>query len=688
MSELMNVTSRNKKVGPTHRQTLTASVKPLSRNDIDVDRKKHKRIIRSVRSRGKEKLSSFIRPMLATLHDEIFDDPNWIYEIKWDGYRAVAEIKSGNVKLYSRNGLSFLNLYPRVARALEKIKSDAVFDGEIVVLNRSNKPDFQKLQQYSEHQSLPIIYYVFDCLQVKGKSVTHLPLLERKRIARKIITPNDPIIKYSDHVIGDGKKLFSEASKMDLEGLIAKRADSPYDIGKRSKDWLKIKNHNTQEAIIVGYTPPKGSRTLIGALVLAIKEKNNFKYIGHTGTGFSNETLKQLHAKLEPLKRESSPFDHKIRLNSLVTWVEPVLVCNVKYTEITSDGILRHPVFQGLRVDKTASEVTSLDKPVDAKTTVAPSQPKNQTANRSAKGKEMVVIDGRELTLTNQGKIYWPEEKITKGEVLNYYNNIHKLILPYLKDRPQSLKRTPNGILNPGFFQKNADESFPEWMKTIPLRAESANRTVNYILCNDLATLLYLNNLGCIEINPWHSRAQKLDHPDYLVFDLDPSDKNTFDQVIETALVINDILSSIGAAGYCKTSGASGLHVYVPLHGLYTYDEALPFAEKVMQAAQRQLPATTTLERTISKRNDKLYLDYLQNRKAQTVSSVYSLRPKPGAPVSTPLQWKELKPGLHPKQYNIHNLSRRLSKVGDLFSGVLSEKINLKKCLKLIETKI
>jgi bifunctional non-homologous end joining protein LigD len=670
------IKKENQKAGVN---TAGSAEKPVN-NKPEISRAKESTVVRmrSVRSSGKEKLTNFIKPMLAQLDEKPFNSPDWIFEIKWDGYRAVAEIRKNDVKLYSRNGLSFLNLYPKVGKALSLIKEDVVFDGEIVVMNEDNKPDFQKLQQYDMHRSLPLLYYVFDCLSYQGKSITHLPLLERKEIARKVISENS-IIVFSDHVKADGVDFFDRVVNMDLEGMIAKRADSIYQIGKRSRDWLKIKNHNTQEAIIAGYTAPRGSRTLIGALVLGIKENNKLRYIGHTGTGFSNEALTALHKKLQPFKRKTSPFDEKIPVNGQVTWIEPELVCAIKYSEVTEDGILRHPVYMGLRIDKAASETTTIDK----KATNVAGKPKPKIeSTKTGEKKDSLKVNGITLNLTNQDKIYWPEEKITKGDMINYYNSIHKYILPYMKDRPQSLRRNPNGIKDEGFFQKDAGNTIPSWLKTIPLEAESAKRTIDYILCNDLATLTYLNNLGCIELNPWNSRVKKLDYPDYMVLDLDPSAENTFEQVIETAIVIHQILEKAEAPSYCKTSGSSGLHIFVPLHAMYTYEEIRAFAEVIVKLTEELLPETTTVERALNKRNGRLYLDYLQNKKGQTLASVYSVRPKPGATVSTPLHWKEVKPGLHPSQFHIFNIAERLEKQGDIFSGVLKDKINLKKCIK------
>ena len=314
----------------------------------------------------------------------------------------------------------------------------------------------------------------------------------------------------------------------------------------------------------------------------------------------------------------------------------------------------------------------------------ATKKPTLKKAGAQTKGAETLSVNGHQVKVTNQQKVYWPKEGITKGQVLHYYNQISKFILPYLKDRPQSLKRNPNGISDKGFYHKDAGDAAPDWVDQIELYSESADKNINYIVCNKKATLLYLNNLGCIELNPWNSRTKNLDNPDYLVMDIDPSDKSSFDDVIETALVIKDILDKAGAPSYCKTSGATGLHVYVPLGAAYDYDQARSFAEIIATLAQSQLPNTTTLERSLSKRHDRIYIDYLQNKRGQTLSSVYSLRPVPGASVSTPLEWREVKPGLRPSQFHINNIEQRLSKVGDLFQDVLKKKMNLRKALKLL----
>lgn len=667
-------------------------------------RQKSAKAARSVRAKAK-KLTHFIKPMLATPSEVPFTDEDWVFEIKWDGYRAVTERKGKNLKFYSRNGLEFHELYPELVPELMKIKKDCVLDGEIVVLNEEGKPSFQKLQQFDDNRDLPILYYVFDCLSYDGKDLTDLPLTERKKYAQKAIPKSNAII-YSDHIEGEGEKFFNEIIKLDgLEGMMAKRADSTYEEGRRSRSWLKIKLVNTQEAIIAGYTAPRESRKYFGALILGVYDGRKLRYIGHSGTGFTDKMLKELHAQLQPLVTDETPFDEKVPVNAKVTWVEPELVCNVKFSELTDEGIMRHPVFMGLRIDKEAEEVDHIDKPVKTKATkntkvktpvkktVAKKTATKKTAGSksndigsSKENERLVELDGHELKLTNQNKIFWPEEKYTKGDVINHYNKIADFILPYLIDRPQSLKRNPGGIADKGFYHKDAGDKAPSWVKSEEVYSESGNKTIDYIICNNKATLIYLANLGCIELNPWNSRIQKPDNPDYLIMDIDPSEKNTFNQVIDVALVIKEILDEAGCTCYCKTSGATGMHVYIPLQGRYTYDQARPFSEVIANLANERLPKFTTVERPLNQRKGRIYIDFLQNRRGQTLSSVYSIRPVPGASVSTPLKWNEVKHGLSPLDFTIKTIHKRLDKVGDLFANVLTDKNDLRKCIDRLES--
>lgn len=616
-----------------------------------------------------KKFSHYYKPMLATLINKSFNDENWIFEIKWDGYRAIAEFTDKQLKLYSRNGLSFIEKFPSIAEALTTLKHDAVLDGEIVVLDETGKPDFQKLQHYEENTELPLIYYVFDLLFLNGKDVRQLPLLQRKELLQDLLSKNkNELIRYCDHVQTNGINFFKASAKQKLEGIIAKKSDSVYTCGIRSKEWLKIKNVNSREAIIVGFTKPRNSREYFGALVLAQYDEGVLKYMGHTGTGFNYKTLKELYDKMQPLITKHSPFTEKVKVNMPVTWLKPKLVCELNFSEATEGGLLRHPVFKALRTDKNFTEVK--------KSTEQPAKLEDEKTGNT------ITVNKQKVTVSNLSKIYWPDEKITKGDMIAYYQNIAPYILPYLKNRPLSLKRNPNGIADEGFFHKDAGEQAPSWVKKINVQSESENKTIHYIMCNDAASLIYIANLGCIEINPWNSATPALDKPNYMIIDIDPAEKNSFAQVIETALAVKEVLDKAGAACYCKTSGATGLHVYVPMGAKYTYEQVKNFAHIIAQLTVQKLPAFTSIERSLSKRGQKIYVDFLQNRKGQTLASAYSLRPKPGATVSTPLQWKEVKKGLHPSQFTIKNIFKRLNKTGDLFSPVLQKGIDLKKCIQ------
>ena len=621
--------------------------------------------------------------MLAKETKEVFDDDEWLFEIKWDGYRAIAEIEDGHVKLYSRNGITFENSYPVVVRELKRIKENCVLDGEIVVLNDEGNPEFQLLQHYENNTHRPIQYYVFDLLSLHEHDICALPLIERKELLKKLIKKN-AVIKYSDHIKGAGKSFFEVTREKKLEGIMAKKSDSQYYKGKRTTEWLKIKHNQTQEVIIAGYTQPGGARKYFGALVLGVKEDGKLKYIGHTGSGFNQQSLIEMYEMLQPLVQKHSPFDEMVKTNMPVTWVKPQLVCEVKFSEITNDGKLRHPIFLHLREDKPINEVTMADTKPIKKSEI--NNKKTEDANDNNDSSKTYSFGKIKVKTSNPNKIYFPEDGVTKGDVINYYIAMSDYILPYLKGRPQSLLRNPNGINAKGFFHKDAGEIAPSFVKRKKIFSDSTNKNIDYILCDNQPTLTYLNNLGCIEINPWHSTVEALDNPDYLIIDIDPSEKNTFEQVIEAANAVKEVLDKAGASSYCKTSGASGLHVYVPTAKKYTYEQVKDFAYLICMLAHEQLTEFTTLERNLQKRGHQhIYMDYLQNRRGQTIASVYSLRPKPGATVSAPLLWKEVKSGLSPGDFTINNILERVKKTGDIFTGILGKGIDLKKCLKNLD---
>lgn len=632
----------------------------------------------------------FIKPMLASTKEKAFDDSDWVFENKYDGYRAIAVINPTDVQLFSRNRLSFNSNFKPIADELQKLDHIAVLDGEIVVEDENGKANFQLLQNYLKTGFGTLKYYVFDLLNLDGNSITELSLLERKELLKILLNKYDfKNVLYSEHTIEKGIDQFDNVIKNKGEGIMAKRANSIYSSNKRSNDWLKIKIANEEEAIIIGITKPKNSRKYFGAILLGQYYGKRLQFIGKCGTGFTDATLKELYAKLESYFMEESPLSEKIGIRDEIQWVKPKLVCQVKFSEWTNDRHLRHPVYMGLRIDKKPAEVFV---------------PSNAKANKTTKTQVKVDIMKQKLThetetnydlkigkttlhLTNQNKIYFPEDGITKGEVVQYYNEVADFILPYLKDRPQSMNRFPNGINAPGFYQKDVDvDKIPSWLKTKKVFSESNEEYLNYLICNDKATLLYMANLGCIDMNPWNSTIKHIENPDWLVIDIDP-EKDDFKEVVKTALIVKEVLEELETDCYCKTSGATGLHIYIPLGAQYDYDSIKILGELLAIEIQSRLPKTTSLERSIKKRNHKIYIDYLQNRRGQTLAAPYSVRPKAGATVSTPLEWSEVNSKLHPSQFTIKNVLKRFEKKGDLWQPVLGKGANIKRILHKLENK-
>ncbi|KDN55662.1 DNA ligase D [Flavobacterium seoulense] len=638
---------------------------------------------------NKPKSVAFLKPMLANSTEEPFDNPDWLFENKYDGYRTVAVINDNEVELWSRNHLSFNTSFESLISELKKIKHTVVLDGEVVVEDYSGKASFQLLQNYIKTGKGNLKYYVFDILNLDGNSTLKLSLLERKELLKMLIEKQKlSNIFYSEHTIGDGIKQFNNAIKNQSEGIIAKKAASNYLVNKRSNDWLKIKIVQQEEAIIIGITEPKNSRKNFGALLLGQYNGKRIQFIGKCGTGFTDEILKELYETLTPYFTDEATVTEKLALRDKIQWIEPKLVCQVKFTEWTDDLHLRHPVYLGLRMDKNASEVSLLaknKKPAPTNTKVM-DKPEKTKETKSEKDYDL-KIGKTILHLTNQNKIYFPDDEITKGEIVQYYNEVADLILPYLKNRPQSMNRFPNGISESGFYQKDVDvEKIPSWLKTEKIYSESNDKHLYYLICNNKQTLLYMANLGCIEINPWNSTIKKIENPDWLVIDIDP-DKHDFKEVVKTALTVKNVMDELESECYCKTSGASGLHVYIPLGAKYNYDQVKILAELLAIEIHQQLPKTTSLERSIKKRNHKIYIDYLQNRRGQTLAAPYSVRPVSGATISTPLEWNEVNQKLHPSQFTIKNVLKRFEKKGDLWQPVLGKGININTILKKIENR-
>ena len=653
----------------------------------------------------KAKFPQKISPMLATLVSKPFDKPGWIYEVKWDGYRAIAFIKNGEVKLSSRNSKSFDDKFYPIHDELQKLKIDAVLDGEIVSLNEKGKADFGSLQSWRSEADGSLVYYVFDILWYDGRDLMKMTLDKRREILESVL-PESDTIRLSEKFETNGIDFFKVADEMSLEGIMAKRKDSQYFPGTRSKDWLKIKTEGRQEVVIGGFTKNEGSTKKFSSLLVGFYQDKKLVFTGKIGTGFTNKLQKELMEKFEPLIIPDCPFINEPNVNepsrfrpnppkAEAIWLKPELVCEASYRDISKDGTMRHASFQGLREDKDPKDVV-LEKETETKNVVSEATKiqKNKIIKPTKKGVRKTLlnpteksqvrnVNGKELKFTNLSKIFWPEEKFTKRDLINYYYQAAPFILPYLKDRPQSLNRFPNGIKGKSFYQKNVTGKVPDWMDTFPYHSK-VDGDKNFLVICDEASLLYVVNLGCIEINPWSSTAAKPDHPDWCIIDLDPAE-NTFEQVIIAAQVTKNVLEAVGIESYCKTSGSTGLHVYFPLGAKYTYEESKEFARKIATLVHRELPDFTSIERIVNNREGKMYIDFLQNRPQATLAAPYSVRPKPGATVSMPLHWEEVKKGLKMKDFTLENSIERMRSEGDIFKPVLGKGINMKAALKKLE---
>ena len=677
------------------KSSAKGSALPLQENDFSI----------SIKNRFKGLMSKpmpqDLKPMLAGVTAEAFDDENWQFELKWDGYRALSYLNGSNVELRSRNNLSFDKKYKEITVALQQWNMHAVIDGEIVVLNEEGHPDFEALQKWILAPNGNLVYFVFDVIWLDGYDLMQQPLGERREIL-KAIMPDCSIIRYSDSIDHTGIDFFQIAKKNALEGIIAKKKDSVYTPGYRTKWWLKIKIEARHEAVVCGYTKNRDSDRLFSSLVLGVQDEGKVKFIGQVGTGFNQISQKEIFTKLTPLVITDCPFDKVPKTGVPTVWVKPYYICEVKYTELTAEGLMRHPSFQGLRPDKFITDFNEGEvdyrikekkkksiAPVSLKTVTETTDSK-KTLKSKIEEKEslvdltntdqVVTVDKQLLKISNLQKIYWPKEKIRKGDLINYYHLMAPYIFPYMKDRPLSLNRHPNGINGESFYQKNMQGKAEPWIKLHRRFSESNGEIKDFMVCTNEASLLYMANLGCIEMNPWHSRTQNPEHPDWSVIDLDPGDIS-FEKVIETAQVVKKVLDTYKIPSFVKTSGSSGIHIYVPFGAKYDYDQSKQFAELIAHIVHEELPLFTSLERNPQKRKDKIYIDYLQNRPIQTICAPYSARPKPGATVSTPLHWDEVKQGLDMHDFTIHNIYERVQAEGDLFTGVLGKGIDLKKVI-------
>ena len=618
-------------------------------------------------------MPGFFAPMGATLTDDLPAGSDWVFEIKWDGVRGLTFLENGAVSIYTRNENRCEQQYPELQVLPHYIAAtEAIIDGEIVALDEKGVSKFELIQPRIHTrdansiakmaQKKPVSYYAFDLLYLDGFDLRRVPLKERRRLLSAILRPF-PLLRLSESFEG-GAELLEAARHNGLEGLVAKCTTSVYQ-SRRSRDWLKVKLITEQEFVIGGYTP--GERDYFGSLALGFYKEGHLHYAGNVGTGFDRRSLADLWKRIEPLTISRSPFDKGEKIPRGTVWIKPELVAQIKFANWTGDGKLRAPVFLGLRDDTSPRQVVREEptSTIDPPAALLPATAKEVTTE----------IDGHKLKFTHLDKVYYPEDHYLKRDLLNYYDAVAKLLLPYLKDRPLSLKRYPNGIHEPFFFQKNTPASYPSWLRTETID------DIRYVLAEDRASLLYLTNLGCIDQNPWMSRVGSLPNPDYILIDLDPHECE-FSRIVEAALLVKAKLDAVGLSGYPKTTGGDGMHIFIPIEPHYTYEHARLFAEVVARLLAGERPDLFTMPRAVAAREkNRVYFDYLQIGESKTISAPYVARAYPGAPVSTPLAWEEVTPRLHPSQFNIMNAPERFARVGDLFAEVLANPQSIEKAL-------
>ncbi len=635
-----------------------------------------------------------VEAMHCETEEKAFTREDWLFELKLDGYRLIASKSHGEALLLTRNGNDYTNVFPEIARAVKSLPfDDCIIDGEVVCLDAKGIPSFSRLQQRGRLSSemeirraaveLPATFFAFDLLAFEDFDLRPMPLVRRKELLSEVV-PKLGALRYLDHIETEGEAFLEQVTAMGLEGIVAKKSASRYR-GGRSGDWLKIKAERTGDFVIVGFTKPKGSRAHLGALQLADWVNGTLVYAGRVGTGFNDELLKELHGLLEPIVRKdplcagpvyapgSEPLkSEQIPETSTTVWTDAVHVCEVRYREFTPDGLLRHSTFKRLRKDKAAHECERQGFAKGSGKGEAGSESPESPSAESA-SVEQASHDPppppakgpvqKNIAFTNLKKIYWPAEKYTKGDLIDYYRAVSKWLLPYLANRPVVLTRFPDGIDGKSFYQKDAPVFAPEWMRTVPIWSEETQREIKYFVCDDEESLLYLANMGSIPLHIWASRVGSLEQPDWCVIDLDPKEA-PFSDVIRTAIVLHRVCESVGLPNYVKTTGKTGLHILLPLGRQCTYEQSRMLGELLARCVLRELNDIATITRHVTKRGDKVYLDYLQNRHGQTIVAPFSVRPLPAATVSMPLVWDEVNDSLDPKAFTIRTALERIERLG------------------------
>jgi bifunctional non-homologous end joining protein LigD len=621
-----------------------------------------------------------VEPMLATLEQTVPEGSDWLYEIKWDGYRGLCYFSDGKLRIDSRNGNSLNKQFPEIEEVISSVAAEtAIIDGEIVAFDAAGLPNFGLLQQRTgfasnkERVRTPVSLVAFDLLYLNGHDLREVALFERQRLLREAVRPGSHI-RVSEVFSGSGAGVLNAAREHGLEGLVAKNGGSKYEAG-RSRQWLKVKFVQQAEFVICGFTI--GQRKPFSSLVLGCYEDGKLRWAGNVGTGFTAKVLSSIYEQLVPLTMKKKPLDSGEEIPA-ATWTKPSLVCAVKYSGWGADNHLRAPVFLGMRPDLEAMDCVR--EHGDA------SPARNVEGTKllaTTKQEVMIERDGRQLKFTNLNKVFYPADGFTKRDVVNYYHDVAPLLVPHLAGRPLSLKRYPNGIEAEYFFQKDAAPLAP-WLHTEQI-AEGEGAAKPFVICDDESSLLYLANLGCIDQNPWFSRVGSLDYPDFMVLDLDPYHCG-YDRIVEAAQLVRRKLEELHLEGHPKTTGGDGMHIYVPIAAEYSYEQVRTFAEIIARLAIGDRPDLFTTPRAVAQREKgKVYFDYLQISWGKTISAPYVLRAHSRAPVATPLRWSEVRPGLSPHDFTIANVRARFEHLGDIFAPVLSNSQKLEPAMERLE---
>ncbi|MGL6213489.1 DNA ligase D [Billgrantia desiderata] len=610
----------------------------------------------------KARLPKELKPQLATLAREVPTQGEWIHEIKLDGYRLLARIEKGDVRLITRNGKDWTQRFAGIARALEALPVDsALLDGEVVAMGKDGISRFGELQEaLSSGRTSALVYQLFDLPYLAGYDLAGVPLLQRKRTLAALleaagIQSGTGTIRYSDHLDAQGEAFHARACQMGLEGIICKRADSRYQ-QKRSRDWLKVKCVSHEEFVVGGYTEPGGSRSGFGSLLMGAYGKQGLIYAGRVGTGFSHRLLERLSATLQELEVKRSPFHGSVPDSRAVHWVRPELVIEVEFTERTRDGRLRHPAFRGLREDRNPEEIRMTPtKEMAAEGTSTQDQTPNKPAARKRKDETSLLG----VRLTSPDRVLFPEQGLTKLDLARFYEQIHEWVLPHLARRPLSLVRCPQGRNDECFFQKHPRSAIPDSVPRIDVPEKKGR--AEYVYVESAADLIGLVQAGALEIHPWGSRIDHLEQPDGLVFDLDPDEGIAWQEILRVAGTLRERLESLGLTPVLRTTGGKGLHLVVPIEPSAEWDRAKAFAKGVAEAHAKDDPQRLTTNMSKAKREGRIFIDYLRNGRGATAVASYTVRARQNAPVAVPIRWDELNVALRADRYNVQNLRRRLA---------------------------